>query len=65
MTENSPDVKNVDITPKKGKGYFSSTPFRIRERIKTWKGCGWGFKFERKCTETTTEVVRDWENDRR
>jgi len=61
MRTSNRKAQKLDVTVGKLRTAFPGIPIRIQEIVETWKGKGWGFRFERHRTETTA-TIDDEEN---
>ena len=56
MRPKTKNVQKLDVSETPSKMDRLGLPVRVLEIVEEWKGRGWGFRFERKRTETTTTV---------
>jgi len=63
MRSKPKNVQNLDISTDQKNAGRDTLPVKVREIVETWKGRGWGFRFERRRVETTKLMDQETDNE--
>ena len=63
MRSKSKNAQKLDVVDYQKKSAPNTLPTKVKEIVETWKGKGWGFRFERKRVETTKLVDQETDDE--